>query len=319
MVYVSEQASGLKIIEPKIMCVMLLFGFLSGVRRALLPHMNIYLYNIGFSPPEIGIFSLIFEHVTFIISPVILFVILYFISEGNLLEKLASTIISIILGSVIGGWLGLISGALLTCSRFEVSLADMLYAFPLARTWAFVELIIVGFVAVAAAEINRRWRNAVSELNLRLERPFGVVVISFFYVVFGILAICLAPLLFSYSVLVDMIIHKPLLGIGLILILVFGGFIQVLIGVSLYLGKKWGWMPAFYFAVVGTLDSVNLMLSFEKWSYSLPLSVVAMSLAAINLIIGLIITVYLLQFNVRRYFGFVNPVSLEKQTPSTKP
>jgi len=313
----SEQAPGLKIIESKIMWIMFLFGFLSGVHRAFLPYISVYLHGIGFTPTEIGVFSLIINYITFIISPVILFIILYFTCDGNLLNKLASTIISIILGSVIGGWLGLISGALLTCSRFEVSFADMLLAFPLGRTWAFAELIIVGFVAVAAAEINRRWREALSAQNLRLERPFGVVVISFLYIIFGILATCLAPLLFSYSVFVEIVFSKPLIGIGLICVLLLSGFIQVLIGVCLFLGKKWGWIPAFYLAVLGILDSVNLLFAFEKWSHSPLLSVVVVSLAVTNLVIGVIITVYLLQYNVRRYFGFVNPTQLETQSPST--
>jgi len=312
----SQQALGLKIIESKILWVMLLFGFLSGFRMAFLPYISVYLHGIGFTLTEIGVFSLIISYITFIISPVILFIILYFTCDGNLLNKLASTIISIILGSVIGGWLGLISGALLTCSHFEVSFADMLLAFPLGRTWAFAELIIVGFVAVAAAEINRRWQKALSAQNLRLERPFGVVVISFLYIIFGILATCLAPLLFSYSVFVEIVFSKPLIGMGLICVLLLSGFIQVLIGVCLFLGKKWGWIPAFYLAVLGILDSVNLLLAFEKWAHSPLLSIVVVSLAATNLVIGVIITVYLLQYNVRRYFGFVNPTKMEAQSPS---
>jgi len=314
----SERASDSRLIETKITLIMLVFGFLSGLHRAFSPYMGLYLNGIGFSPVETGVFSLIIGYVTFFISPVILFVILYFACGGNLLQKVASTAISIILGSVIGGWLGLISGALLlTFSRFPVTFAEVLYAFPLGRTWAFVDLIIVGFVAVAAAEINRRWREALSKQNLRLERPFGVVVISFLYAILGILVICLAPLLFSYSVLLEMVFQKPLIGIGLIIVLVFSGFIQVLIGVCLYLGKKWGWIPAFYLAVLGMLDSANLLLSFEKWSHSPLLSIVVVSLAVTNLIISVIIIAYLLQFNVRRYFGFINPAELEAQSPST--
>ena len=314
----SEHASDSRLIETKIMLIMLVFGFLRGLQRAFSPYMGVYLHNIGFSTVEIGVFSLIIGYVTFFISPVILFVLLYLTYEGKLLKNLASTIISIILGSVFGGWLGLISGALLlTFSRFPVTFAEVLYAFPLGRTWAFVDLIIVGFVAVAAAEINRRWREALSKQNLRLERPFGVVVISFLYVIFGILVTCFAPLLFSFHAFVEMVFHKPLIGIGLICLLVFSGVIQVLIGVCLYLGRKWGWIPAFYLAVVGMLDSVNLLLSFEKWSHSLPLSIVVVSLAVTNLIISVIITAYLLQFNVRRYFGFVNPAELEEQPPLT--
>lgn len=313
----SEHVFASKLAEYKVLLVMLMFGFVSGLRNVTNMYLPAYLETVGLSIIETGVLLQYVSYVMFIINPVILFVLLYFKYTGNLMKKTASTIISLILGSVIGSWLGRISGALLVAlSSLEVSFAEGLYSSPIEATWGPVNLSIIGFTAVAAAEINKKWRGSLLKPDLQPERPFGVTVLSFLYVIFGILTTCLIPIFILYPAFIE-IIHRPLLGIGLISLLIISGFIQVLIGACLYLGRKWGWIPAFIFSVVSVLNSVNILLSFELWSYSLLLSAVITGLAVTSLVISVIVTVYLLQFNVRRYFGFVNPIS-SPEPPSPK-
>ena len=317
----SGQVFASKLVDPTVMLVMLLFGFISGLRNVIDRYLALYLYYIGFPATEISVLRQYVSYVMFIINPVILFVLLYFKWDGNLLKRVASTVMSLILGSVIGCWLGRISGALLVAlSHLGVSFAEVLYVSSLEAPWGPINLVIVGFTAVAAADINKRWRKSLLKPDLRPERPFGVTIISFLYVIFGILTTCLIPIpiFLLYPAFIEMVLHKPLLGIGVISILVISGLIQVLIGVCLYLGKKWGWIPAVVSSVVGVLNSVNILLSLELWSYSLLLSVVIGGLAVTSLVISIIITVYLLQFNIRNYFGFVNPpASPEPQSPTS--
>jgi len=305
----SERAASLKIIESRILLVMLVFSFISGFQALFRIHLYLILGDLGYSVREISLIYSSLNHALYIINPILLFIVLFFTCNKDLLMKIASSIISLILGSLVGYWLGaLCATATLTISYPEIwasSLSILSHSLYSASTYN----MLIGFAAVASAAIIARWKASLLKSNLILEKPSGIVVLSAIYIIFGVLITFIFPLILLYPLLADIFFTKLFLAIILVLVLTLGGLSQIVIGIGLYMGRKWGWIPAFISVVTSILVSIQELTLYKYFG------MLGVSILAIALFLSVIIAVYLLQPHVRSHFGLVNPpTSSEKQS-----
>lgn len=300
----SEQASSLKIIESKILLLMLVFSFINGFWGVFRIFFPIISRDMGYSALEAGLISTALGHILFFINPILLFIVLFFTCNENLLRKIASSIISLILGSLVGYWLGGLSAAgTLAVSHSEALWAGSLSILSQSLYSASISNVLIGFAAVTSAFIVTRWKASLPESSPLLERPFGIIVLSVIYIVFGVLSTFIFPLILLHPLLAGIFFTKLFLGINLVLLLALGGSSQILIGMGLCIGRKWGWIPAFISAVASILVSIQELTLYEHFD------MLGVSILALALFLGVVIAVYLLQPPVRRYFGLVNPPS----------
>lgn len=300
----------MKIVEFRILLVMLVFSFISGFWGLLRIYFPLIFRGMGYSVTEISLTNTALNHILYIVNPILLFIVLFFTCNKDLLMKIASTIISLILGSLVGYWLG----ALCATGTLSVTYSETVWASSLSTLSQFlysasIGNMLIGFAAVASASMVARWKTSLLKSNLLLEKPFGIVVLSAIYIVFGVLATFIFPLILLYPLLADIFFTRLLLAISLVLLLTLGGLSQIVIGIGLYMGRKWGWIPAFISAVASILVSIQELTLYKYFG------MLGVSILAIALFLSVVIALYLLEPHVRSYFGLVNPpTSRERQS-----
>jgi len=308
-----KSASAGQLVEAKVFGVMFIFNFVSGFYSALMPLLSLYLSDLGIAPMDYGVFSVFLSGFYYVVNPILFIIVLYYTCGGKLLDRIASILVALILGGMLGYWGGGLAGLAFISSRFVENIPGFMVELAVHLPYASVGQMLLGFAVLAFFDINKRWSAAISVARTSIERPFAVVVLSVLYVFFGGINALLTPLLSIYVLLSDLFQRNIVLFAGLIVFVVFNGVCQILIGWGLYSGKKWGWIPALISAVAGFLASFTVLLMVIVFPSFVSVSVWVITSLFIGLVISQIIMFYLLSFNVRRYFGIINPPSSPKR------
>jgi len=117
-----------RVIEVKSLLVMLTFGFLNGCYSTALPYLPLILRRFGYTTFEVSISLFIIQKLFYVIHPFLLFIILYHVTSRGLLKRISSTLISLIIGSFVGYWLGALATSmpLTSLSFLKVELKGIL-------------------------------------------------------------------------------------------------------------------------------------------------------------------------------------------------
>jgi len=296
-----------QLVEAKVFGVMFVFNFVSGFYSVLMPFLSLYLSELGLTIVDYGVFSIFLSGFYYVVNPILFIIVLYYVCGGKLLDRIASILVSLILGGMLGYWVGGLSGLALHSIRFAENVPGYMTSLAIGLPYVSVGEMLLGFAVLAFFDVNKRWSAALSADRASMERPFGVVVLSALYMVFGLINALLTPLLSIYALLSDLFSRNVVLFAGLIIFALFNAAAQILIGWGLYSGKKWGWIPALISSITGFLASLTALLMVVIFSSSVNVSVWVITSLFIGFVISQIIMYYLLSFSVRRYFGIINP------------
>jgi len=293
-----------KLFEWKILSATLILGLIKGFMDTSSTFIPMTLHESGYSTFEVSINVAMFNEARYLICPIMMFILLFKLAERRLMKKISSTIISIILGGSLGLWIGgLIASAWLSSST-EASLAAAISSLNSSLPYSLLTYILIGFASIAAALINENWNDLLAESKNcygRADKPLGVVIVSIFYVVIGILTIF--PLLLIIHATSSALFRGRLitfLSVSLMTTVVAVGYI--IIGVGLYRGRRWGWFSALIGTLTGLLVHVGWIISGVFTAQTL----------LIYILISLLnsaILIYILQPHVREYFQIINPIT----------
>jgi hypothetical protein len=289
----------------KILAVCMVFSLVSGFTSAF----QIFSYVIlrhYLDPLEINFVVTMISLFSFFVNSFVFFVILYSLCRRGFMENIASIVISLIVGTIVGHWIGGLMGAsftfLLSPEDFVANQSSFLIIEP---SVYMLVIVLTEFGACSAAYVAGRWRQVVPRISISKERPFGITLIVLLYALLGVAATILAGLMlgFFYSaVSVETILADPLVLAGTITLIVVAVLLQFAIAYGLYNGRRWGWLLSFIFTLLGVFSSINSLIfafSFNLWL------IVRIAL----LLLGIFITIYLLDPHVRIFSGMVNPTS----------
>lgn len=310
-------AQGTKLIESRVFVVVMVFSIVSGAISAFTPWLsNLLLQRYGLSSLEVGFVSSLLGIVQYLVSPVLFFVVLYIACGGPLLNRIASVLVSLVSGSLVGYTIGVLLGS--SVVAYLVRLPSVLFLQSVSSLLQHVVgQTLLGFAVLAFSDIDLRWRSALPVDELQKKRPLGVTLLAALYVVFALVSVLALPVLTVFSSFV--------LPEGTLIVIIFGVVIGVtvvgllVVAAGLYYGKKWGWI----LAVISSASS--LVISFftlGEIAGLTPLStalfmLILVSLALIGgVIVNLVVLVYLLRIEVRRFFGFVNPPNQVQNKPT---
>lgn len=301
-----ESSAVSKIFELKVFIAMFVFNFTGAFYYMVNSFLPLFIQDLGFRVSDIYLIDVFFEALLYVFNPILFFVIFYFIYRGEMfLNRIASTLISLVLGAIIGYWLGGFAAVPLLVGAGQ-ELETLLSSFVSAITYNLPfapSSILLGFGALAFADINRKWKNALAIEKSEVQRPVGMAVLSIVYVVFGVFTAAVTPLLLSYQVLLQIYARNIMLATMLIFVFAIIGFGQILIGVGLYYREKWGWFSAFISSVTIVSILAAHLVVYDRIANWAVLSLV------LGLAVGVVVLIYLLGSNVRECFGLVNPTS----------
>jgi hypothetical protein len=239
-----------------------------------------------------------------------MFIVFYFVCGRNFPEKAASTLISFVGGNLTGRWIGgLITSGLLTLVISEVTFASGLTLLIRQLGYQVVYDVMLGFTAVAMAWLVRKWDEMLfkPESKWSFERPNAITAASIIYMIFGILTLCILPILFVYSNIISNYFDLILI-IAMGVLVFINGVTQLMIGRGIYMGRRWAWMAAFAISLISLAVDANLLIVFA--AYTTTLGPIVMGLivgTVISLLLSLIVVLLLLPLNSRIYCRMVNP------------
>lgn len=282
----------LKAIHVKALLTALVFCAFNGFYEALVSTLPSFLLDSGYTMVEIGVINYILNGIVFILDSALLFVILYSICRRNFMENISNIIISLIIGTVAGYWIGGLLGLLMSPSRFPTS--------PSIFT---ISILLSEFGACSAAYLNTKWNHLIPRTSMLSERPFGVILISALYTVLSLLSTTLTfALLGLYTIELGILFEKTLLFTVLVALLSVLSLAYLFIAYGFYRGRRWAWFAIFALTFIGIFQSINqliLMFYFD----------VFFILRILVLLLDIFIFFYILQPRIRIYFGIINPVS----------
>lgn len=287
--------------ESKALLLMILFGFAGMVLLQFENAPSVYASYAG-SP-----FSLVMYGYSYLVNPVLLFIAFYRIYDRNLPEKAASTIISVVLGTIAGvgiGWLSIgvliawvtgnsfISTVLLTLNQLQFGMATN---------------VLVALSAVAWAMIVRRWDEMLlgPGHEWKVDRASGISVAGAAYTLSGILTLSVMPILFLLPFNTNQIYLAIFSGtIGLATI---SGVCQLIIRRGLHNGHRWSWAAAFVASLIYVAINVEALIILALVSTSLePIVLAEAASASVSLFLNLLVIGLLLRLNSRLYCRMVD-------------
>jgi hypothetical protein len=298
-----EYRFGHSIFERKAFLLMLFFGFASTGITVF----EDYLIMYSLRGVILGTWLYLIYWYLFLVSPVLLFIAFYRFCGRSFLERVASTLISVILGEVLGivfGWV-VIGGVLALTTRY--TLLSSLSLISQGFQSRVASNVLVALAAVAFAGVVRRWDEKLlgGGQELSVERPLGVSVASAVFVLGGILALCVSPLLFVLAETSGAAYWS--LVAAAVVFLIIGGVIQLFIGYGVYKGRRWGWLVAFAVSLIGLVFNAATLgiLAFENISWS-PIPVAEVISASVALLLDLAVIGLLLPLKSRLYCRIVD-------------
>jgi hypothetical protein len=208
------------------------------------------------------------------------------------MKDIAGIVISIIIGTIVGYWIGGLLGLSVSSSSF-----------PRSPSLFTVSILLSEFGACAAAYLNIKWEQLTPRREMVSERPFGVVLISALYIVLSLSLTVLTLVVFGLSSIgFEALFKKILLFTLIIALLSILSIAYFFIAYGFYRGRRWAWFTVFAFTLMGILLSVNQLILIFNFDILFILRIVV-------LILDTFILIYLIQPYVRIYFGIINPIS----------
>jgi hypothetical protein len=307
-----EYRFGHGVFERKAFLLMLFFGFAgTGITVFEVGFQSYLLRSLSGSASfqlTAAAFGLLMNGYSFLVNPVLLFVAFYRICGRDFSDRAASTLISVVLGVVVGavfGWV-VVGGVFALTTEYALlsSLGLILQVFQ-SRVAGNV---LLALAAVAFAPVVRRWdEKLVGEgQELKVQRPLEVSVASAVYVLGGVLALFVWPFLFVLQLSTGSA-YLALVTAAVVLV-VIGGVIQLFIGYGVYKGRRWGWLVAFAASLIGlVLNAATLgLLAFEETNWTL-IPVAEAVFALIALFLDLAVLGLLLPLRSKLYCRMVDP------------
>jgi hypothetical protein len=293
------------IFESKAFLLMILFGFAGTV---LFQFENAPSVTTPYNGSPFG---LVMYGYSYLLNPVLLFIALYRFCDRNLPAKAASTIISLVFGTIAGmiiGWLcvgvliawvtgdSFISTVGLTLNQLQSGMANN---------------VLVALAAVAWAMVVRRWDEMLLGPGHKwtFNRPSEISMASVTYALSGILSLSVLPILFLLPFNTNQIYLAIFSGtVGLATI---SGISQLIIGRGLHNGRRWGWAAAFVASLIYLALNVEVLIILALGPMRLELGVLfEVSSASVSLFLNLLVIVLLLRLNSRLYCRMVDVKAL---------
>ncbi len=289
--------------ERKAFILIFLFSF----EKILLNYFRTFLPLFIDSSTRTGIFNLIFSAYNFLINFIIFFIAFYYLCGKNIPEKPASTIISLSVGAFFGTWTGGLTGTFLLTSLKPESFS-FISGMPVLLgeiQYGLVYTVLFALVAICSAWLVRRWDEMLFQAGFErsMEKPFEIIFVSILYIIFGILTLCLLPLIsITGYASTDWSIAA-----SIIPLFVIDALGQLAMGFGIYNGKRWGWIAAFIGALIGIGVNINMLIIYTFSSPLTNLFNLTVLVMAVALILNLLVLTFLLSANSRHYCRLVNP------------
>jgi hypothetical protein len=301
----NETKLDVRLLDRRLFIVVFIFTLVSaivGMRNYL-----VFLLHFQVGGVDIAAISLFFVVVGFIIDPLLFFIIVYRYCGGPLLNRMARVLISIILGSLLGIWIGnlVVAGLVTVLSSAEEASANAFFLSSL--NYLPIQVISHLFEAIAAlafSDLVPKWRSTLPASEFQRRTPGGIVFLAVVYVVFAFLNVLLVPVLALSGLKINSI--NSIMTLAVVGILTIG---QFFLAFGLYTGKKWAWI----LAVVSTgstflidVTSLGTLLALEFQGAETP-SWLLIGLL-FSFLISLAIFVYMLSLSVRKFFRLLNSI-----------
>lgn len=243
----------------------------------------------------------------YLVDPVLYLVVLYYGCGGPLLNRIASVLISLVLGSLVGYWIG---GAVAS-----ITITGLLGESPLVfSSYTLASLpqhtagqVFFGLAILAFSDVTIKWTKALATGGLQRTRPGGLTILVFFHLLFALLNILAFPLLTFLGT------SETISTLAIALLAVFSIVIiaaQIILAIGLYSGRKWAWVIALISAGTGLLIDISVfaeILAVGAFVNASLFSGVLLICLFFGFLISTAVFLYLLTVEVRRFFGFVNP------------
>jgi hypothetical protein len=301
-----------KLFDLKVFVVTFVFSFVEGLHSLLSPYLPLLLSRIGYTTAEVGLAFMSLSFLYYVFNPILFFIVLYLVCSGKVLPRIASVLISLVFGSLLGFWLGGLSGAPLLASQIAETVSSVLLSMIVGLPFIPFGMMIFGFAVLVFSEMNSNWKAALPMEKLQSKRPFGVVVLSVLYVIDGLLNTLVLPVLVLYPFLLAFYPKKLLLLVIFVSIFVLGVTGQLLVAFGLYYGRKWGWVPALISSASSLFVQITFLLMALVFGIFKETPWITLG-SLIGLVISLTVMLYLLSSETRKYFGFVNPPQLSTE------
>jgi hypothetical protein len=291
--------------ESKALLLMILFGFAFMVLLQF-ENASVYTSYTG-SLADYQKLSFMMNVYSYLLNPVLLFIAFYRVCNRNLPGEAASTVISVVFGTIAGmgiGWLSVgVLMALVTGYSFISTVGLTLYQLQSGMATD----VLVALAAVAWAMVVRRWDEVLlgPDHEWKFDRPYEISVSSASYSLSGILTLSVLPILFLLPFNTNQTYLAIFLGtVGLATI---SGISQLMIGRGLHNGRRWGWAAAFLASLVGLALNVEALIILALGPTSLELIVLAeVTFASVSLFLNLLVISLLLSVNSRLYCRMVD-------------
>jgi len=297
---------GGELFDSKVFAVTFIFCFVEGFQSFLSPYLYLFLSRMGYTTAELSLAFMMLGFLYYVFNPVLFFIVLYLTCSGKVLPRIASILISLIFGSLLGFWLGGLCSVPLLESQFTESASGVLLNIAVGLPFVSFGKIIFGFGVHMFSEMNRNWEAMLPMGEMQSRRPFGVLVLSALYVIVGLLNILALPISVLYPFLLEFSFEKWLLLVVFVSTFVLGIAGQLLVAYGLYHGKKWGWVPALISSASGLLAQIIILLVALVFGVFVETPWIILA-SLVGLVISLMVLFYLLSLETRKYFGFVNP------------
>jgi len=309
---------GSRLIEARVFAVVVVFSIVSGLTSAFAPFLYGFLIQrVGLSAVDFGVVAILMSSLQYLLSPVLFFVVLYITCGGPLLNRIASVLMSLVFGSLVGYLIGgsigsLAEGILMGQPALMFSSVSFLWQQVVGQT-------LFGFAVLALSDINIRWKSALPADALLKTRPGGVTLLVAYYVIFASVDTVAMPVLAIYS----SFYVTPGATLSIIILgVVFGPIIagQLVIAAGLYYGRKWGWIVAVISSASSLVISCYALAGMVAsgavgTSAGTPVLTLTLAVFIAGFIVSLIVLLDLLRIDVRKFFGFVNPPSQVQDKP----
>jgi len=294
------------ILNNRVFLLILIFSFAG----TLMNHYVIIFLPILMKPAYImGAFIMILYAYLFLLNFALFFAAFYHWCGKIIQEEPASTIISLILGGFAGTWAGGLAATLLLIELTPETFTfiDGLSRLPSAMQQNLISNVVLAVAAMLSSWFALKWDEKLAETGFQAgaQPPIDIALVSALYLVYGILSLCILPLVGIVLSITDMEWSLPLFAALTPLILVNTGA-QIAIAMGLYRGKRWGWILAFTAALVGICIQINLAIVYFKHLELFASAIIALALDVMTVML-------LLTRNSRQHCRIVNPTKTSQQ------
>jgi hypothetical protein len=290
---VMEQRFEPRVLEVRAFVLMFLFGFAS---ISILYLQRILFVLLLSSSRQLQLLVYMMQVYMYLLSPVLLFVAFYELCGRNIPERIASTLISVILGGLVGIVVGgfFMSGvAVLT---FNWSYGQALTIILSELEYVLISDVLFALAAVALTFVVKRWDETLTlpGQEWKFEKPVEISLASGIYVACGVLTLCVLPILFLFPFSSEL--DYLVLEVGTFVLVVIAGGSQLIIGRAIYRGRRWAWAVALIGSIVSLAINVEVLTIFAfsqvNWE-TVPIAEVASAVISTLLdvtVLGLIFT-----------------------------